>query len=448
MGVRDKLIKIGEMVVEKAWEKRLQAEAFLLHDKELSIEVVGGQVETLKEAEETGLGIRVISQGRLGFAYTTDLGANIVEEMLESAVESSRYTSADENNVLPAGKFQYPQVDTCDPAIRSATLEEKIELAKQVEVTAREYDKRVTVIERTGYEDSEYTLVVINTDGVHTVEKGSFCGLYAYLVAEEDGDAQTGFSFISRKHFLDLKPVEVGREAANNAVRMLKGRTVSSQSIPCVLEPYVVTNFLSILSNSVNADSVQKGKSLFAGKLGQTVAANELTLVDDGIYENGVASFPFDGEGVPSQRTVLLENGVLRAFLYDTYTARKDQTNSTGNGVRASFRSLPGVGTTNFFLVPGSKRSNDLVREISRGLYVTEVMGMHTANPISGDFSVGAAGILIENGELTRPVRSITIAGNLQEFLRNVEGVGDDLRFFGGVGAPSIRLKALSIAGE
>lgn len=446
--MKDRLLGVGNIVMEKARRKGLDAEVFLLYDKELSIEVVDGQVETLKEAEETGMGIRVINQGRLGFAYTTNLEESVLEEMLDRAVGSSRYTTVDENNILPEGAFTYPPMGTYDPAIRQATLEEKTAMAREVETVARAYDKRISVIERSGYEDSEYLLVIINTQGVEAVEKGAFCGLYAYLVAEEDGDAQTGFSLMARKHFGELNPREVGCEAARNAVRMLKGRTIPSQSIPCVLEPYVVTNFLGILSNSVNADSVQKGKSLFAGKVGEQVAASELVLVDDGVYEKGIASFPFDGEGVPAQRTVLIENGILKGFLYDSYTARKDGTTSTGNGVRSSFRSLPGVGTTNFFFSPGPTRPADLVRDISRGLYITEVMGMHTANPISGDFSVGAAGIMIEYGELTRPVRGITIAGNLKDFLLNIEGIGNDLRFFGGTGAPTLRLKALSIAGE
>jgi len=193
---------------------------------------------------------------------------------------------------------------------------------------------------------------------------------------------------------------------------------------------------------------VQKGKSFLAGKIGQTVAAGNFTLVDDGTSPQGIASFPFDGEGVATQRTVLIDRGILKGFLYDTYTANKANTKSTGNGVRGSFRSLPGVGITNLFVLPGVSRPEQLIKEVSQGLFVTEVMGIHTANPISGDFSVGAAGILIENGELTRPVRSITIAGNLQEFLQGVEGVGEDLRFFGGIGAPTLRVKGLSIAGE
>ncbi len=446
--MQEQLIKIGEIVVDRARQKGVQAEAFLLYDRELGIEVAGGQIETLKEAEEVGLGIRVIKDGRLGFSYATAPDEQTAGEMVERALESSGYTSPDENNTLPAGEFDYPRLAVYEPGIRQASLEQKIDLARQVEESARAYDARITVVEKAAYQDSEFTMVVVNSEGIRAVEKGSFCGLYSYVVAEEDGDAQTGFSLTFSRHLPELTPEEVGREAAHNAVRMLQGKTITSGTMPCVLEPYVVTNFLGILANSVNADAVQKGKSLFAGKMGQEVAARELTLVDDSLYDEGIVSFPFDGEGFPAQRTVLVENGILQGFLYDVYTANKGQTRSTGNGARSSFRSLPGVGTTNFFFQAGSKPATELVHEVSHGLYITEVMGMHTANPISGDFSVGAAGLLIENGEVTHPVRGITIAGNLQDLLQDVDGVGDDLRFFGSRGAPTLRVKALSVAGE
>ncbi|ADI01191.1 MAG TPA: TldD/PmbA family protein [Syntrophothermus lipocalidus] len=446
--MRDELVKTGEQVVEMARQKGVEAEAFLFYNRELGIEVAQGTVETLAEAEELGIGVRVIKEGRVGFAYSTDLGPEALNQLLDRAVESSKFTASDENNSLPAGRYQYPELNVYDPEVRRVNVEEKIQMARDLESAALAYDRRIKVIEKAAYEDSEFALAVFNTNGIKAFERGAFCTLYAYLVAEEEGDAQTGFGYAAARRVKELDPARVGREAAHNAVRMLGAKTITSRSVPCIFEPYVVTSFLGVLVNSVNADSVQKGKSFLAGKIGQTVAAGNFTLVDDGTSPQGIASFPFDGEGVATQRTVLIDRGILKGFLYDTYTANKANTKSTGNGVRGSFRSLPGVGITNLFVLPGVSRPEQLIKEVSQGLFVTEVMGIHTANPISGDFSVGAAGILIENGELTRPVRSITIAGNLQEFLQGVEGVGEDLRFFGGIGAPTLRVKGLSIAGE
>jgi PmbA protein len=182
--------------------------------------------------------------------------------------------------------------------------------------------------------------------------------------------------------------------------------------------------------------------------MGERVAAAGVTLIDDGTYPTGIGSAPFDGEGVPSGKTVLVESGVLQGYLYNTYTAKKEGKASTGNAVRASFKTTPSVGTTNFYLKPGNQAPEELVREVSNGLYVLEVMGMHTANPISGDFSIGAKGVWIENGVLSRPVRGIVIAGNVIELLKQVDAVASDLRFFGSRGAATFRVTGLTVSGH
>ncbi|HEX3011091.1 MAG TPA: metallopeptidase TldD-related protein, partial [Syntrophomonadaceae bacterium] len=337
---------------------------------------------------------------------------------------------------------------TYDEKIVNTGLEEKIEMAREVERAARNFDRRISVIERAGYEDSEFASVVISSEGVYAFGKGNYSGIYISLVAEEDNDAQNGFAVMVKKKIEDLVVTDVGKEAAGRAIRSLKARHIGSASIPCVMEPYVVTRFLGIVSQLVNADSVQKGKSMLAGKQGQMVASQVFSLADDAACPGGIASFPFDGEGIPAQKTMVIENGILKSYLYDTYTAAKAGVKSTGNGQRDSFRSLPSVGTTNFIVNPGNLAPDKLIGPIEKGFYITEVMGMHTANPISGDFSVGASGIMIENGQLTFPVRGVTISGNLGAFLQDIEAVGNDLRFYGGKAAPTIRLKSLSIGGE
>jgi PmbA protein len=214
------------------------------------------------------------------------------------------------------------------------------------------------------------------------------------------------------------------------------------------MEPYVVIRFLSLLIHSLQADSIQKGKSTLTDQLGNKIASRQVNLIDDPLSPEGAASFPFDGEGVAAQRVNLIEQGILKGFLYDTYTGLKDGHCTNGHGERGSFRSLPGVGATNLILSPGIKTPEDLIKEANYGFYVTDVMGMHTANPISGDFSVGAAGIMIEQGQLSYPVRGVTIAGNLFTMLKDIESVGSDLRFYGGKAASTVLIKNLSIAGS
>ncbi|MGR6836419.1 TldD/PmbA family protein [Syntrophomonas erecta] len=442
------LEKIGQQAIDEAGRHAVEAEVYLLHSRELSIEVIDGQVETLKEAEEIGLGMRVFKGGQVGFAFSSDLSETAVRGIVDDAVRISAFTEADAYNILPEGPLKYPDMEIYDPVINTSQLEDKIELARQVERSARAVDKRITIVERAGYEDGEYTTLVLNTRGVNALGSSNFCGSYIFVVAEDKNEAQTGFSVMGSKHLADLDPNFIGEEAAYRALRSLNARTIPSGHFPCVMEPYVVTRFMGLIAQMVDAEAVQKGRSLLAGKIGEQVASPAVSIVDDATFPNGMGSFPFDGEGVPARKTDVIEKGTLKTFLYDYYNALKAGVDPTGNGQRGSFRSLPGVGTTNFILLPGTEGSEAIIAGVKRGFYITEVMGMHTANPISGDFSVGAAGIMIENGDLTYPVRGVTIAGNLRELLQDVELVGNDLRFYGGKAAPTIRIKNLSISGD
>jgi PmbA protein len=216
---------------------------------------------------------------------------------------------------------------------------------------------------------------------------------------------------------------------------------------PVVLDNYVATEILEVLAPSFLAENVQKGKSLLAGRLGEQLFAPALRIRDDGTLPGGMATTPFDGEGVAHRDTVLVEGGELRGFLYDTFYACRDGKQSTGNATRGGVKSAPHMGVTNFFVERGDSPAGALLAGIGTGVLITDVMGMHTANPVSGDFSVGAAGFLIENGAVAGPVKGFAIAGNILELFRNVELVGDDLRFFGAVGAPSLRIAALDVSG-
>ncbi|MGB9804016.1 TldD/PmbA family protein [Desulfofundulus sp.] len=442
-------VEIARFALERAASLGAdQAEAYLNAGKELVVEIRDGRVETMKLAQDRGLGLRVMVGNSAGFAFTTDLTKTAVEDIVSQAVSNASSAAPDPYRVLPEPASRYPELDLYDPAIRKATVEEKIELARAMERAARDFDPRVKIIESAAYHDAELEVTLVNSRGIEASYRSAYCGLYISVVAEENNDSQTGFAMDYGLQFARLNPGRVGREAAERAVRMLGAKPVTTRRATVILEPYVVTGFLGLLGPGLTAEAVQKNRSLFAGKVGQAVASPLVNIIDDGALAGGLASAPFDGEGVPTGRTVLIEGGVLRGFLHNTYTAAKDGVKSTGNGVRGSFKSPPEVGTTNFFIQPGTISHEDLIRDTHQGLYVTEVLGMHTANPISGDFSVGAAGILIENGQLTRPVRGVAIAGNLLDLLKQVDGVASNLTFFGGRGAPTIRVAAMSISGH
>ncbi|KJS88315.1 MAG: peptidase C69 [Peptococcaceae bacterium BICA1-8] len=442
-------LKLGTKALEKALKIGADnAEVFLLNARDFNIQVANQNIDTIKLAEERGLGIRVFKDRRMGFSYTSDLNDTAVDRVVEQALANSLNTAHDEYLTLAEKMENYPTLDLFDQEISQKSVEEKIELAKEIENYAKKYDSRIKITERAAYEDSQYEIWIMNSLGLNGYYQGAYCGGYALVVGEEKGENQTGFGMQYSLKYKSLNPEIIGTDAGRRAVRLLGATSISSQKAPIVLEPYIATNFLGIISPALSAEAVDKGKSFFKGKTNKRVASDLVTLIDDGQMDDRVLSAPFDGEGVPTSKTVLVEQGVLKGYMHNTYTAKKAGLKSTGNGVRGSYRSTPEVGSTNFYLAPGEIDPQQMIKEIDKGLYVTDVMGMHTANPISGDFSLGASGIWIENGELTRPVRGIAIAGNLQELLGNIDGVSNDLTFFVGKGAPTIKINNISISGS
>jgi len=446
--MRENLQKTAEYVLETAAKKgNIKAEVFLLDSEEMTIEVAGKKVENMKIAQECGLGLRVIKEGRLGFAYTSDLSKTALKSVVEKAVNNSQETQADSSWDLPQKKSSYITTNIYDEKTFQIPVEQKIILAQSIEEAAQGYDERIAIIEKAVYQESRYMVIIQNSMGLLGDYQGSYCGAYAVVVGRQNEDSQTGFAMYYGLKYPDISPLKIGREAGEKAVRMLGAKMIPSENMPIVFDPYIATKFLGAMQTAFSAEAMQKGKSFLIGKEGKTVASPLITIIDDGTLPERLGTAPFDGEGVPTARTVLLEKGCLKGFLHNQYTAAKSGTKSTGNGIRGSYKSTPEVGCTNLYMHSGDKSPQEILKEIKKGLYVTEVLGMHTVNPVSGDFSLGAAGLLIENGELTTPVKGVAIAGNLKEMLTDIDAVGNDLTFFIGKGAPTIRVKAMSISG-
>ena len=446
---RRDLLNNAERAVETAKKYGAHlAEAYVNNNKELSIDVRQGQVETMKLAEESGLGLRVLVDGRVGFAFTSDLQPGSIEQTARQAFANAASTAPDQNRNLPRAFPDYPRLDLYDRQIALTSVEKKIAMAKTMEEQARSYSPQIKVVESSSYQDGDVEVAVSNSLGVSLSYRGTYCGVYISLVAGEGDDYQTGVDLDFNLSYEKLDPVKVGKTAAQRAVRMLGAKPVNSAQVPVILDPYVAVGFLGLLGPALTGEAVQKGRSLFARKLGQQIASDKINIIDDGTLAEGLASSPFDGEGYPTSRTTLVQSGVLEGFLHNTYTAAKDGVSSTGNGTRNSFKSTPEVGTTNFFIEAGTASPEDLIKGLTEGFYVTEVMGLHTANPISGDFSLGAAGLWIKNGEIARPVKGVALAGNMVDLLKNIDRVGNDLCFFGGQGAPTLRIASMSISGH
>ncbi|MFZ5943379.1 MAG: TldD/PmbA family protein [Bacillota bacterium] len=425
-----------------------EAEVYILNSRDLNIQVANQEINNIKFAQERGLGIRVFKNKKMGFSFSSDLSQTAVDKMVHQALANADKTEEDQFLSLPEKTERYTQLDLFDPRIHETSLEEKISLAKEIEGWAKKYDSRIKITERSSYEDSFYEIFIANSLGLEAYYQGAYCGGYALVVGEEKGESQTGFGMQYSLKYQDLDPEKIGKEAGQRAVRLLGAKTINSQKAAIVLEPYIATNFLGLISPALSAEAVEKGKSFLAGKVDQKVASNLINIIDDGSMEGRILSAPFDGEGTPTSKTILIEKGVLKGYLHNTYTGKKAGVKSTGNGVRGTYRSTPEVGTTNFYVAGGSGSQEELIKSTAKGLYVTDVMGMHTANPISGDFSLGASGIWIENGEFTVPVRGIAIAGNIKDILQNIDKVADDLTFFVGKGSPTIRINNISISGS
>ncbi|MFC1637531.1 TldD/PmbA family protein [Candidatus Margulisiibacteriota bacterium] len=426
-----------------------QAEVYFSSGKHLEVAVLDRKVEAVKAVEDTGCGIRVIKNKKLGFAYTSDFDPDVLEETIERAVENAKCSEADEFNSLPINPTTHQplNLDLFDEKISKVPVKDKIELALKIEETAYKTNKRVKKTEHVSYSEAEGEVRIVNSNGLDVKYKSNYCGASAQVIATMDGSMEAGFGLDYVNKFNDLKPEKAGQEAAERAVQLLGAKPIKSQKIPLVFDPMVGVDILETLAAALSADAVQKGKSMFAGKINKEVGSSILNIIDNGRLANGLSTAPFDSEGVPTQETSLIKDGKLQTFLFNTYTANKGKTKSTGNAARGSFMTTPSIGTTNLYIPAGKVSPEEMIGSIKNGLYITRVMGIHTANPISGDFSVGAMGIMIENGQKTYPVRGITIAGNLIEMLEGLEAVASDLRFVVDVGSPTLMIHDMTVSG-
>lgn len=424
------------------------AEVFLRAYSSTSIEVKDQKVDAFDRAKDIGAGLRLLVGTRMGFAFTTDLSENSLKTLAQAAVTNAQNTEPDPFHSLPNKPTAYHKVNIFDSNIVNLGEKEKIERVMAMEREAFAVDARIKRIRKASATFSDAETLIMNTHGAESSYRSTACSSSIEVVAEDKGEAQAGSDFDVNRFYGKLRIEAVGRKAAQNALDLLGAKHIDSIKAPVILEATVAQEFLSMMASGFSAESVQKKRSLFMGKLGQEVASSIITVFDDGLLEGGLGTAPSDDETVPMIKKTVIEQGRLAMFLYNIYTANKDKTVSTGNGMRGGFKGIPGVGLTNLYIEPGKQSLEDLIGSIDKGLYVTEVMGMHTANPISGDFSVGATGFWIEKGRKAYPVREITLAGNILDLMKHVDAVGSDIRFSGRIGSPSIRIKELSIGGK
>jgi PmbA protein len=426
-----------------------EADLLLVHSDSSTTQVRLREIESMKSAQERRLHLRVLFGKRSAATSTSDFSMRALERLVEETCTLARATAPDEYTGLPAPEAMaqaIPDLALYDEEAQALSVDDKIALVKEAEEAALAYDPRITNSEGASLDTQYSQIAYANTHGFVGEYRTSGFSLAVSPIAGEGDKMQRDSWYSVSRRFRQLEaPQSIGRTAAKRALARLGARKVPTQEAPVVFDPEVAASLLRTLAGAVSGTSIYRGASFLLNRLGQRVAADTVTVIDDGTIPGGLGSRPFDGEGVLTRRTVILEHGFLRSYLLDTYCARRLGMTSTGNAARDA--SGISIGSTNLYLVPGTSTPADIIASVTSGLYVTELIGFGV-NMVTGDYSRGAVGVWIENGELTYPVEEITIAGNLNDMLCNIEMIGNDLVFRGRTAAPTVKIARMAIAGN
>ena len=446
------LKELAQQVVKRAVELgATQAESVASEGSEFGTQLRLGQVETLKESGSRALGVRVFVGQRAANTSTSDLSPEGVEHLVRGAIELAKITSEDPMGGLPAADELGQRTEELDlyyEDVYSLPNEERIEMARRGEKAALDFDPRLTNSDGSSFDASIGHKVLANSLGFVGEYRSSYCSIsVAPIATDEAGNMQRDYWYSVARTLAKLEsPEEVGRIAAERTLRRLGARKIKTQKVPIVFDRQTAGALLDHIFDAVNGDAIYRHASFLAGKLGQKTFGKNVTIVDDGTRRGGFGTRPFDGEGVPTRRTTVVEQGELKSYLMNTYTAKKLGLKTTGNASRG-LAGTPGIGNGNFYLEPGAKSQEEIIKGIKQGLLVTEFLGFGV-NLVTGDFSRGASGMWIENGELAYPVEEITVAGNLGEMFANIAEVGSDLVWRSSVACPTLHIEGMTIAGE
>jgi len=423
------------------------AEVYIESGRQMILRVRNGEIETVQESSSRGAGFRVFVKEAMAFASSNDLAETTCGDAIARAIAFARITTPDTNNVLPDDKGVGDPGPLHDPEIGRIPMDRKVDLALRAEGLAMK-DPRITLSGGAAYGEEEGEIALANSHGLLKSYRASNCSFGVSVVAAKGDERASGGESCSRRFFADLKPVEeVAENAARKAWEMLGARPIKTQKAAVIFDPAVAYALLGGILGAVNGERVLQKASFLAGKVGQRIGSDLLTLTDDGLRPKGPASAPFDGEGVPQETRVIVEGGILRGYMYNTIVAARAGVRSTGNASRGGFASLPGIGPHNFYMAAGKSKPEDIVKATRRGILVREVTG-YGINPVSGHFSGGAAGFWVENGKILHPVRGLTIAATAAAMLEGIDMVGDDLDFNRGMAAPTFRIVEMQIGGE
>jgi PmbA protein len=430
-----------------------QVEAYVVRSRETEVEVFGGEVESLTTAVIEGIGVRVVADHRQGYAWAGSLEASVIDETLREARDNAKFGEPDEWYAL-AGAADLdgvvaPELDLWRDELAAVPTEEKVRIALELDRATRAADPRIRNVESSGYGDSLTEAALANSLGVDSAQRRTTCGASSSAIADDGTGAQTGYGYVAGRTLTDLDLASVPRDAATRACRLLGARPIPGRRIPVILDPLVTRSVLGVLAGAFNGESVLKGRSLFTGRLGEQIGATRVTVLDDPTDPRALGAATHDSEGVPTRPTTLIDRGVLRGFLQNVYTGRRSGAGTTGSAARG-YTSTPGVGVRALRLEPGEHSPEQIMASVPEALYVQSVSGLHSGtNPISGDFSVGAEGLMVRGGDFAEPVREVTIASTLQRMLVDIADIGADLTFLpGSVAGMTVLISEMTVSGS
>lgn len=438
-----------EKIFAIAKDKVDDIEILLSGGKSFSVRIHKQNVETFSYADNCGIGIRVIKDGKVGYSYTEDFSDEALETIVKEAITNSKIIDSAEEVVLSDHPDVTEKPDIYNPELEKITVEEKIEIAKKLEKLALDKDKRVFNVPMATYSDGSSYSKVANSKGLMKEGKTNYCLAYTMVLAQEGEDRKSGSDFIITRDLKRIKPEAIAGKAVAQATELLNAITPESGQYPIILTNEMTSSLLSTFTGIFSAKNVQEGKSLLKGRNGEKIASSIVTIIDDGLHPEGMSTSPFDSEGYPSRKTVLVDKGILKGFLHNTITANKDKTVSTGNASR-SYKSSLTVSPTNFVLKSGEESVQELRKSYSTLIEIVSLQGLHSgANSISGDFSLAAEGFLYKDGVKEKGLANFTISGNFFDLLQDIEKIGNDAVFnMSSCSAPSVLLKKITVSSK
>lgn len=440
--------QLAENLVKKSLKLGADtSEVFLEKNRNLSIQVLKSEIETVEEASSQGAGFRVFVDGKMGFSHCNDLTTKSLEDTISRAIAFARLSTPDENNVLAGDKGITPVEELFDQSIAGISMDQKINMALDLEKLAMK-DPRITKSSGAGYGEGESEIFIANSNGIVKSYRSSVCSIGVSVVAEKGNQKNTGGEYCSRVFFADLLPAEkIAEIASRKAWELLDPVMIRTQRASVIFDPDTARSLIGGIIAAINGERVMQGASFLKDNLDKQIASSLLTITDDGTRKRSPGSSPFDGEGVPTMKNIIIRNGILNSFIYNTIAAKRAGTKSTGNATRGGFSSLPGIGTHNIYLETGKYTQEEIISSTKKGLLLKEVTG-YGIDPVSGNFSGGASGFWIENGQIVSPVKGVTIAGKASDILNGIDMMGNDIDLNRTFAAPSFRIVEMQIGGK